>query len=219
MLVTTRTGRIAYRIEGEGAGPPLLLLPRFRGTMDDWDPEFVANLSAGRRVIRFDSAGVGASDGEAPDSVAGMSAIAIALVEALGLGDFDVLGWSMGGFVAQNLALDLSDRVRRLIIAGSSPGGVSGGPPPDPRVSEVAGKPVNDREDLVFLFFGLGHDAIGMYRSWISSTGLSKLFSSVGSSTKGGSTNPKSLSLSSKASKKAWFRSEGKLKLGTNDER
>jgi pimeloyl-ACP methyl ester carboxylesterase len=153
MLVTTRTGRIAYRIEGEGDGPPLLLLPRFRGTMDDWDPELIAKLSAGRRVIRFDSAGVGESDGDAPDSIAGMSAIAIAFVEALGLEDFDILGWSMGGFIAQNLALDLSDRVRRLIIAGSSPGGLSGGPSPDPRVSEVAGKPANDREDLLFLFF------------------------------------------------------------------
>jgi pimeloyl-ACP methyl ester carboxylesterase len=73
--------------------------------------------------------------------------------EALGLEHFDLLGWSIGGFVAQDLALDAPTRVRRLIIAGSSPGGVSGGPSPDPRVSEVAGKPVNDKDDLAFLFF------------------------------------------------------------------
>ena len=121
--------------------------------MDDWDPDFIDALSIGRQLIRFDSAGVGNSDGESPDNVAGMADIASAFVQALGLERFDLLGWSMGGFVAQELALAQPDRVRRLVIAASSPGGVTGGPPPDPRVREVAGKPVNDREDLAFLFF------------------------------------------------------------------
>jgi pimeloyl-ACP methyl ester carboxylesterase len=121
--------------------------------MDDWDPELIDKLCAERRVIRFDSAGVGRSDGQAPDTIAGMAELAIAFVAALGLEQFDLLGWSMGGFVALELALDMPDKVRRLIVAGSSPGGITGGPAPDPRVGAVAGKPVNDREDLTFLFF------------------------------------------------------------------
>jgi len=153
MFITTSHARLAYRMDGAGEALPLLLAPRFRGTMDDWDPEFIGKLGARRPVIRFDSAGIGVSDGETPDNVADMARIALAFVDALGLADFDLLGWSMGGFVALNLAIDNPTRVRRLVIAGSSPGAITGGPPPSPRVAQVAAKEVNDKEDLAFLFF------------------------------------------------------------------
>jgi pimeloyl-ACP methyl ester carboxylesterase len=68
-FVETKHGRLAYRIDGSGGDVPLVLLQRFRGTIDDWDPAFTASLTSSRRVIRFDSAGVGRSDGRTPESV------------------------------------------------------------------------------------------------------------------------------------------------------
>lgn len=150
-VAVTRRGKIAYRVEGHG--PPLVLLQRFRGTMDDWDPAFLAALAARRSVIRFDSLGVGETGGEAPDSVAGMAAVAIAFLETLGDAPVDVLGWSLGGYVGQLVALDAPARVRRLVIAGSGPGAVPEGPAAHPRVAAIAVKREADAEDLLFLFF------------------------------------------------------------------
>jgi pimeloyl-ACP methyl ester carboxylesterase len=149
----TRFGRLAYRVDGPGGGVPLILLQRFRGTLDDWDPSFVSALAAHRQVIRFDSAGIGRSHGEVPDSVAGMAAVASAFIEALGFTKVDLLGWSLGGIVAQHVALDTPHLVRRLVIAGSSPGGAAEGPEPHPRVGEVMTRPVSSEEDFLFLFF------------------------------------------------------------------
>ena len=149
-------GRLAWREDGPGdripPAPALLLLQRFRGTLDDWDPAFVQALAARRRVIRFDSAGIGRSGGEVPETVEGMAALAAELVDRLGLPQVDVLGWSLGGIVAQQLALDFPDHVRRLIVAGSSPGGVPDGPQPHPKVREVMTRGANDEADFLFLF-------------------------------------------------------------------
>lgn len=153
VLLDTRHGRLAMRQDGPDGGIPLLLLQRFRGTLDDWDPAFIAALSAERRVIRFDSAGIGRSQGRVPDTIAGMADVAADVIEALGLQQADVLGWSLGGVVAQQLALDYAHRVRRLIVAGSSPGGVTDGPQPHPRVPQVMTREVNDAEDFLFLFY------------------------------------------------------------------
>lgn len=150
--VDTRFGQLAYRTDGARGGTPLLLLQRYRGTMDDWDPAFISGLAKHHHVIRFDSAGVGWSEGETPDTVAGMAEVAGAFVEQLGLSKVDVLGWSLGGYVGQVLALDAPTLVRRLIIAGSGPGGVSDAPPADPRVDDIVLVPVLSLENLLFLF-------------------------------------------------------------------
>jgi pimeloyl-ACP methyl ester carboxylesterase len=136
----------------------LLLCHRFRGTIDDWDPAFLNVLAAERDVIVFDGSGVGYSSGEAPGTVAGMADGVIEFLGALALDEVDVLGWSMGGFVAQSLALRRPEMVRRLIVAGSKPGLVPGAPAPDPEVGRVAAKPVNDAEDLLYLFFPPGEE-------------------------------------------------------------
>jgi pimeloyl-ACP methyl ester carboxylesterase len=146
-------GALAYRTFGIGPGAPLVLCQRFRGTLDDWDPEFIGALARGRRVIVFDSAGIGRSGGEVPTTIAGMAEVTAAFVEGLGLATIDLLGWSLGGLVALQTALDHPAFVRRLIIAGSSPGGISEGPQQHPRVREVMTHPVNDEEDFLFLFF------------------------------------------------------------------
>src|SRR5271156_6143511 len=148
----TRFGKLAVRVDGGAELPPLLLCQRFRGTMEEWDPEFISRLAADRQVIRFDSAGIGESEGETPNTVAAMAEIVPDLLDALRIERTDLLGWSLGGYVAQIVALNWPQRVRRLVIAGSGPGGPDG-PPPHPRVAEIAAKQNATREEIRFLFF------------------------------------------------------------------
>ncbi|MGV0908455.1 alpha/beta fold hydrolase [Martelella sp. FOR1707] len=149
----TRHGRIAWQASGPESAPPLVLLQRFRGTMDDWDPAFITALSADRRVIRFDSAGIGRSGGHVPETVAGMAAVAADFLATINLAQIDLLGWSLGGAVAQQFALDFPHMVRRLIVAGSSPGPIADGPQPHPRVASVMTRPENSGDDFLFLFY------------------------------------------------------------------
>ena len=161
----TANGRLAYRLDGPEGGIPLLLLQRFRGTMDDWDPAFIAAISVDRRVIRFDSAGIGRSEGQVPETIAGMAAVAAGVVAQLGLTQVDVLGWSLGGVVAQQFTLDFPHLVRRLIVAGSSPGPVADGPQQHPRVPQVMTKSENDDEDFLFLFYPETDNAVAHGRA------------------------------------------------------
>jgi pimeloyl-ACP methyl ester carboxylesterase len=147
---------LAYRTFGPDSGVPLLLCQRFRGTMDHWDPLLISVLAGQRRVVAFDNVGVGRSSGVAPARIADMAADALALVGRLGFEQVDLLGWSMGGCVAQRMALQAPEVVRRLVLAGTSPGGVADAPAAPAKVWEVAGKPVNDDEDFLYLFF---HDS------------------------------------------------------------
>jgi pimeloyl-ACP methyl ester carboxylesterase len=144
---------LAYRSIGARAEVPIVLLQRFRGTMDDWDPVFLDALADGRQVILFDSAGVGLSGGETPPGIPGMAAVASALIDGLGYPQVDILGWSMGGSVALTLTLQRPDLVRCLIVAGSGPGGVPNAPASPSKVWEVAPRPVNTSEDFLYLFF------------------------------------------------------------------
>lgn len=152
-FLQTKAGRLAYRVMGPAGGVPLLLANRFRGTLDDWDPAFLALLARSRTVVTFDSAGIGRSEGEVPTTIAGMADVAAEVVAALGFEQVDVLGWSLGGLVAQETALDHPTIVRRLIVAGSSPGGIGDGPKQHPRVQEVMTHATNTEDDFLFLFF------------------------------------------------------------------
>ncbi|GHD42294.1 alpha/beta fold hydrolase [Streptomyces galbus] len=148
----TPHGKLAYRDFGSRTGKPIVLLHRFRGTLDHWDPAFLEVLAAERRVIAFDSAGVGYSEGRTADTIRGMAEIVVSFLDALELGQVDVLGWSMGGFIGLDLALEHADRVSALVVAGSGPGGVPDNPGPDPRVPEHALRETNVDEDFLFLF-------------------------------------------------------------------
>src|SRR2546425_12464111 len=119
--IPTKNGSLAVRVDGDPDKDPLLLCQRFRGTMDDWDPEFVARLAAARHVIRFDNLGIGESSGETPNTVRGMADVVPLLLDALGIDAVDLLGWSLGGFVAQTVAFNWPERIRQLVIAGSGP--------------------------------------------------------------------------------------------------
>lgn len=106
-----------------GEGPPLVMLMGTGSTMAEWDPALLRLLARDHRLILFDYPGVGRSGRWRGDSFASLADVTAGLIEALGIRRADVLGWSMGGFVAQRLAIDHPDRVSRLILAGTSPGG------------------------------------------------------------------------------------------------
>ncbi|MDQ0889653.1 pimeloyl-ACP methyl ester carboxylesterase [Paenibacillus sp. V4I9] len=143
--------RFAYRTFGKPSDVPLVFCQRFRGTMDDWDPAFVNALAKERTVILFDSAGVGFSSGEVAETFYGTAKFAVTFIEALGLKQLDLLGFSMGGYIAQLVTLDRPDLVRRLILAGTGGGTGEGTQSGKPEVFEVAFKPVNEPEGLPLL--------------------------------------------------------------------
>jgi pimeloyl-ACP methyl ester carboxylesterase len=113
----------AYRRIGAGVRRPLLCLQHFTGTLDNWDPAVTDPLGDGREVILFDSAGVGRSTGKVPATVAGMAAHALAFLDGLCVTSCDVLGFSLGGMVAQQMALERPSSINRLILVGTAPRG------------------------------------------------------------------------------------------------
>jgi pimeloyl-ACP methyl ester carboxylesterase len=116
----------AYRQLGASSGVPVVLLNHWGAVLDNFDPRIVDALAATRPVIALDYRGVGASGGEAPLTVAQMSDDVIAFIRALGFTQVDVFGFSLGGFVAQDLVLKAPGLVRKLILAGTGPAGGSG---------------------------------------------------------------------------------------------
>jgi pimeloyl-ACP methyl ester carboxylesterase len=115
--------RFAYRRFGNPQGVPVVLNQHFRGSLDYWDPAVTDGLAQTREVILFDNAGIASSSGEVPPSIPQMGANAIAFIRALGLSTVDVLGFSIGGMVAQEIALQAPDLVRKLILVGTGPRG------------------------------------------------------------------------------------------------
>ena len=117
---------LAYRRFGKEGAPPLVCLQHFTGTMDNWDPIHTNRLAKERAVILVDYRGVGRLGGEAPSSIAGMARDIIAFIRALAVERVDFFGFSIGSMVAQQVALDAPDLVRRLILVGSGPSGGEG---------------------------------------------------------------------------------------------
>lgn len=119
--------RYAYRTIGnENGNLPLVLFQHFTGTMDDWDSELIDGLAKNRKLYIFDNAGVGASGGASADSVAAMAAIGEAFLDALNLKRVDVLGYSLGGFIVQQILLDRPELIRKAILAGTAQEGGDG---------------------------------------------------------------------------------------------
>ncbi|HEY0301589.1 MAG TPA: alpha/beta hydrolase [Rhizomicrobium sp.] len=113
----------SYAYRRFGRGRPLLFLQHFTGTLDNWDPAVVDPLAAEREVILFDNAGIGRSTGEVPRTVAGMAEHALAFLDGIGLAACDVLGYSLGGMIAQQMALARPSVFRRIVLVGTAPRG------------------------------------------------------------------------------------------------
>src|SRR3954471_11089581 len=116
---------LSYRRFGneQTDAPPLICLQHFRGNLDSWDPALVDRLARDREVVLLDNRGVGGSTGVVPDNVTDMARDALAFIDALGLQEVDILGFSLGGYVAQELVLLRPRLVRRLVLAGTAPQG------------------------------------------------------------------------------------------------
>jgi pimeloyl-ACP methyl ester carboxylesterase len=148
--------RFAYRRFGRDSGIPLLFFQHFRGGMDHWDPAVTDGFAQDRHVVLFDNAGVAGSSGDTPSTIEEMADHAEAFVRALDLAQVDVLGFSIGGYVAQTLALRHRPRVRRMILAATGPRG--GDPSKDPKAAEYAAStdPTTGESNLeafLYLFF------------------------------------------------------------------
>jgi pimeloyl-ACP methyl ester carboxylesterase len=142
--------RFAYRRLGAMTGTPVVLLQHFMGNLDNYDPAITDELAMGREVILTDNAGVGSSTGTAPVTVAGMARDAASLIDALELEQVDLFGFSMGGFVAQQLAADRPELVRRVVLVGTGPRGGEGMGELRPDVAPLFGK-TYDPQDLMWL--------------------------------------------------------------------
>ena len=143
----------AYRATGASEVIPLVLLQHFRGNLDNWDPALVDALARGRRVIAFDNRGVAASTGTTPSTIAQMALDAIDFLDALGLEEVDLLGFSIGSFVAQDIALVRPSIVRRLVLASSAPQGATGMHGWAAEVIGAVGKPDTSPEEYLSVFF------------------------------------------------------------------
>jgi pimeloyl-ACP methyl ester carboxylesterase len=118
--------RFAYRRFGKAAGVPLVFNQHVMGTMDYWDPTVTDGLARDREVILFNNAGISSSSGEVPTTFEQTGANAVTFIRALGLKKADILGFSIGGMVAQEIALQTPDLVRKLILVGTGPRGGQG---------------------------------------------------------------------------------------------
>jgi len=145
----------AYRDTGpaDGDALPLVLLQHFRGNLDNWDPALIDDLAAARRVITFDNAGVAASTGATPATVEQMAHDAIAFITAIELTQVDLLGFSIGSFVAQQIALTRPALVRRLVLASAAPQGAAGMHGWAPEVIGAVGTPQTSPDEYLGVFF------------------------------------------------------------------
>jgi pimeloyl-ACP methyl ester carboxylesterase len=151
--VTAENGiEYAYRDVGDG-DVPLVLLQHFRGNLDNWDPALIDALAADRRVVTFDNVGVGATTGRTPNTVGVMAHGAIALLEAMDFQRVDLLGFSIGSFVAQEIALVRPDLLRRVVLASSAPQGAAGMHGWAPEVIGAVGAPETTPQGYISVFF------------------------------------------------------------------
>jgi pimeloyl-ACP methyl ester carboxylesterase len=145
--------RYAYRRVGAAGGRPLVLLQHFRGNLDNWDPDLVDALSGSRDVIAFDNTGVGATSGATPASFTHMADDAVVFLEALGLAKVDLLGFSIGSFVAQEIVLTRSSLVEKLVLASTAPRGAPGMHGWAPDIIAAIGEPKTEPEGFLRAFF------------------------------------------------------------------
>jgi pimeloyl-ACP methyl ester carboxylesterase len=142
----------AYRDLGHSE-VPLVLLQHFRGNLDNWDPALIDALAAERRVITFDNSGVAATTGRTPNTIEAMARDAVAFLEAMELQRVDLLGFSIGSFLAQEIALVRPDLLRRVVLASGAPQGAAGMHGWAPEVMAAVGAPETSPQGYISVFF------------------------------------------------------------------
>ena len=145
---------IEYAYHDLGASEvPLVVLQHFRGNLDNWDPALIDDLASTRRVVAFDNRGVGGTTGLTPSTIETMAHDAIAFAEAMNLNRVDLLGFSIGSFVAQEIALIRPDLLRRVVLASSAPQGAAGMHGWAPDVIGAVGQPEPNPQGYLDVFF------------------------------------------------------------------
>jgi pimeloyl-ACP methyl ester carboxylesterase len=140
--------RFAYRRFGKTGGIPLLFNVHFLGTMDHWDPAVTDGIGREREVILFNNIGISSTSGETPSSIYEMARYAEAFVDALGISKIDILGFSMGGLVAQQITIDRPELVNKLILVGTGPKAGEGMQSLTPEAMEIFGAIYEVPEEL-----------------------------------------------------------------------
>jgi pimeloyl-ACP methyl ester carboxylesterase len=147
-FVEAKGVRFAYRRFGKSGGAPLVFNIHFTGTMDHWDPAVTDGIARDREVILFDNAGISSSSGEVPSSIEEMAADAAVFIKALGLAEVDVLGFSLGGLIAQTLAIAEPRLVRRVVLVGTGPRSGEGMATLTPEAQEIFGAAYEEPDHL-----------------------------------------------------------------------
>lgn len=140
--------RFAYRRFGNVGGVPIVFNQHYVGTMDYWDPAVTDGLAQTREVILFNNAGVSSSSGEVPTTIEDMGANAVAFIQAVGLPKVDVLGFSIGGLVAQEIALQAPDLVRKLVLVGTGPRSGQGMAALTPEAQQIFGATYDPPDEI-----------------------------------------------------------------------
>jgi pimeloyl-ACP methyl ester carboxylesterase len=152
-LEASNGSRYTYRRFGRAGTTPVLFLQHFRGNLDNWDPALIDDIAAEREVILVDNSGVGLSTGVTPATAEGLATDVLMFVDEIGLTHLDLFGFSMGGFVAQSIALRRPRLVRRLILGGTGPQGGRGFHVWEGETGERAYRDQQTAEDALYLFF------------------------------------------------------------------
>lgn len=142
--------KYGYRILGDQSGVPLVLLASLGSSMDDWDPAITNGLAEKRKVILFDNRGVGSSTGQVPATIGEMATDAVVFIKAMGLTKVDLMGFSMGGFITQQILLDEPALVNKAILTGTGPKGSEG----LANLPNIIASTVNLTPEETFLTFG-----------------------------------------------------------------
>ena len=161
--------KMAYRRFGNPAKVPLVFLMHFRGTMDHWDPALINPVAESREVILIDNTGIGKSSGEIPDHYSGWAQNVIDLLSTIGVKKIDLLGFSMGGFVAQMVTLKAPGLVRRLILSGTGPSageGVQQGPAEAYTLVASASTPEEAENSYLKTFYSLSDEKQALGKTW-----------------------------------------------------
>jgi pimeloyl-ACP methyl ester carboxylesterase len=160
---------LAYRRFGKEGSTPVVCLQHFTGTMNNWDPVHTNRLAQDRPVILVDYRGVGRSEGQTPESMESLAADIIAFIRTLGVEKVDIFGFSIGGMVAQQVALDAPELVRRLILVGTGPAGGEGLQEFSPQVKEIiARQNATAGERQLNLFFSPSADSQAAGKAWLA---------------------------------------------------
>jgi len=190
--VSVNGATLGYRVlNPDVKGTPLVLICGYGFTMSEWDPSFVERLAERRKVVLFDNRGLGTSSGPVKGlTIKTMATDTAGLIRALKLGRSDVLGWSMGGYIAQELALDSPRLVRRLILASTDPGSPRAKEPSAPVVATLT-NPDLQPSDLLPVLFPADQQAAG--QAWLAAVGAQPNLTAADFNTPGDTMNEQEL--------------------------